>query len=74
MAKKREKGHPLENLALISQIGITMITPIIMGLYLGKLIDNKFNTQPIFLFVFIIMGVIAGFMNIFKIATKDTKK
>jgi len=74
MAKKRKKGHPLENLALISQIGIAMITPIIMGLYLGKLIDNKFNTQPIFLFVFIIMGVIAGFMNIFKIATKDTKK
>ena len=74
MAKKREKGHPLENLALISQIGIAMITPIIMGLYLGRWIDNKLNTQPIFLFVFIVMGVIAGFMNLFKITTKDTKR
>lgn len=69
----KKKSHGLENLALISHMGIIMIVPIIIGLYLGKLIDDKFNTGPLFLFIFIIMGVISGFRNMFKLGLKDSK-
>lgn len=74
MPKRKGKGHVLENIALITHIGLIMITPIIVGVYLGKWIDGKLNTQPIFLFVFIVMGAIAAFINLFKVATKDIKK
>lgn len=68
------KGNALENLSLISYIGISMVVPILGGLYIGKWIDARFGTEPIFLLIFIVMGVIVAFMNLFKIGTKDVKK
>ncbi|WP_459765320.1 AtpZ/AtpI family protein [Alkaliphilus crotonatoxidans] len=60
--------HTLENIALISQIGIAMLVPIIGGVYLGRWIDNRLNTQPIFLFVFILLGIAGSFSSLFKLA------
>ncbi len=62
------------NLALVSQIGISMVVPIGIGLYIGKWLDGKLGTAPIFLFVFIIMGVISAFMNLFKLTQTQTEK
>lgn len=64
----------MENVALISQIGIMMIVPIIGGVYLGRWIDSRLNTQPIFLFVFILLGIGGSFTNLFKIATQGSRK
>ncbi|MCC5909658.1 MAG: AtpZ/AtpI family protein [Clostridiaceae bacterium] len=74
MTPKKRKGHVLENLSLLSYIGISMVVPIIGGLYIGKWVDDKFGTGPMFLFVFIIIGVVVAFMNLFKVATKDVEK
>lgn len=65
------KTSALENLALISQIGISMIVSIGIGLYIGKWLDDRLGTGPIFLFIFIITGVISGFLSLFKITQKD---
>ncbi len=69
----RKKGSVLENLSLISYIGMSMMVPIVAGVYIGKWLDDRFRTQPIFLFIFIGMGIIAAFKNLFKVATKDIK-
>lgn len=61
------KTSSIENLALISQIGISMVIPIGMGLYIGKWLDDRLGTGPIFLFIFIIMGVVSSFMSLFKL-------
>lgn len=65
-----KKWNMLENLALLSHIGIMMIIPIIGGVYAGRWIDNKFNTQPVFLFVCIIAGVAVAFINLFKVTMR----
>lgn len=65
----KNKSHALKNLALLSYIGISMTVPIVAGVYAGRWIDTKFDTQPLFLFVFIILGVIVAFSNLFKVAT-----
>ncbi|MCD5413508.1 MAG: AtpZ/AtpI family protein [Clostridiales bacterium] len=67
----KKKSNSLANLSLITYIGVYMTVPIIVGLFAGQWIDKKLNTTPIFLFVFIIMGVVVAFMNLFKVATKD---
>lgn len=71
-----KKASVFTNLALISQIGISMVVPIGIGLFIGKWLDGKLGTGPIFLFVFIIMGVISAFMNLFKLTETmiDKKK
>ena len=68
------KTSVLENLALISQIGISMIVPIIIGLYLGKWLDDRLGTGPIFLFIFIIVGIASAFMNVFKLTEREIRQ
>ncbi len=70
----KPKLRGFENLVLLTQIGISMILPIVMGLYIGKWLDGKFGTGPIFLLIFIIMGVGSAFVNLFKITEKDTRQ
>lgn len=71
-----------QSLTLILQFGLNMIVPIVMctlfGTWLGKKYDIVWIVIPLFL-----MGALAGFNNIFKMAkniyrqdggTKDVKK
>ena len=57
----------LKNIALISQIGFSMITPILLGVYIGQFIDKKAGTKGIFTIVLILIGVGGGFVNLFKL-------
>lgn len=63
-----------QNLALVSQIGIMMIVPILIGLFIGKFLDEKLGTRYVFLFIFLGIGVGAAFINLYKIGTRDHKK
>jgi len=65
------KSSVFENLALMSQIGISMIMPIIMGLYIGNWLDNRLGTGPVFLFIFIIMGIISAFISVYKLTQRQ---
>lgn len=76
MKKNSNNRNALENLALISQIGISMITPILLGLFIGGWIDKKVGTSSIFSIIFMLLGVGGAFMNLFKItgAFKNKRK
>lgn len=58
-----------QSLTLILQFGLNMIVPIFMctmlGVWLGKKYDIPIITIPLF-----IVGALAGFNNIFKMAKK----
>lgn len=59
----------LMSLTLILQFGLNMIVPIVMctmlGVWLGKRYDIPIITVPLFM-----VGALAGFTNIFKMAKK----
>lgn len=73
---RKDYKEILQNLTLVSQIGISVVTPILLGTFLGQIIDNKLGKNYFFTIVLIILGAGAGFLNIFKIATipKDKGK
>lgn len=56
-----------ENLVFVSQIGIMMIVPIFLGVFVGNWIDSKLNTNSIFLLLFIVLGVASAFLNLYKV-------
>lgn len=72
--KKKIHKETLQNIALVSQIGISAITPILLGVFLGQFIDKKLGTNGVFSIIFIIVGAGAGFLNIFKLAGGIGKK
>ncbi len=75
MKKNNDYGDILKNIGLISQLGISIVTPILLGVFMGQLIDRWLGTQGIFVIIFIVLGAGAGFMNIFKLTgTKGNKR
>lgn len=65
----KKNGEMFKNLALISQLGISMMVPVFVGVGIGLLIDKHFNTM--FSVVGLILGIIAGYRNTYLIV-KDT--
>jgi ATP synthase protein I len=53
---------------------IEMSSGLAVGLFLGYLLDNYFMTIPLFLIIFSILGVVAGFYNFYKDLVKDLDK
>lgn len=56
-------------LVMISQIGITMLVPIFLCLYLGIKLDEWFSTNYITI-IGILLGIMAAFRNVY-IITKQ---
>lgn len=48
-----------------------MIAGLLVGFGLGFYIDDYFGTSPIFLLIFILLGVSAGLLGIYKLAMKE---
>ena len=51
--------------AIYSQFGFVIITSVLLGIFIGKKLDEIFNTSPIFLLLFIILGIVSSFLNFF---------
>ena len=55
-------------LSLVSQLGITMLTPVILCTLLGVWLDNRFSTY--FTLPLLIMGILAGARSAYLLAKK----
>ena len=54
-------------LGLITQIGISMIVPIFLCVLVGAWLDRLFSSSPLFLIIFVILGVGASFRTLYMI-------
>jgi len=57
-------------LAVLAQIGVTIIACIAVGIFLGRFLDNLLGTTPWLLIVFTFLGIAAAFKSIFDFAKK----
>ena len=64
--KKKQKSNYLQYFS----IGINLITPILVFLLLGIMIDKWTGKKPMFTVICIFIGAFASFYNIYKIAVK----
>ncbi|MDA3733372.1 AtpZ/AtpI family protein [Niameybacter massiliensis] len=69
----KKKGW-IRALALLEQVGFSMAVPIFLCVFLGIFIDNTTNKSPLFLIIFIFLGVGAAFRNLFYIIGKEAKR
>lgn len=63
----------IKSLSKISQVGITMVVTIGLCFFIGKWLDEKLGTNIIFLAIFILLGIGAGFRNVYILIMKDYK-
>ncbi len=65
MFKKYDGFDPtlLKYLSLITQLGLSMISSIIIFLLIGRWLDNMLDSQNIFLMIGIIFGILSGILS-----------
>lgn len=74
MSKHKKYMEIAKMLSLISQVGMMILIPIFGCTFLGKFFDSKFNTEPIFMIVFLLLGVGGAFMGVYKTLIVYTKR
>ena len=63
--QKKNKGF-----GVYLKSGVELVSAIIVALLIGLFLDNYFQSKPIFLFIFLILGFAAGIMNVFRSVKK----
>lgn len=71
---KKRKNSVLRAMSFASQVGLTMVACVFIGVFLGKYLDTLFNTSPWLLLLFSLLGVAAAFRSIFTLAKKNGDK
>lgn len=65
-------------MALVSQLGLTMVGSILFCFAVGYFLDKWLGTKGVFLMLFIILGILGGgwtvYLQIIKIIEKDDEK
>lgn len=59
---------------LISQLGLTLAVPIILGALAGHWIDGKLGTGMIFFVLLLLLGLVGGFVGAYQQIMAVTKR
>jgi F0F1-type ATP synthase assembly protein I len=77
--KVAKRGQPMKDagygeltryLGLVTQVGLTMLVSIGVGFGIGWFLDHKLATGGLFLIIFILLGVGAGFWSVYRLIMK----
>ncbi len=71
---KSEDKKYYRQLAEASTVGLQVALSIFIGLGFGLWLDRKFDTFPKLAFLFLLLGVAAGFLNYYRFAAKQQKE
>ncbi|UCG51757.1 MAG: AtpZ/AtpI family protein [Candidatus Latescibacterota bacterium] len=79
MQKKNEEDRywVMRQVGLLTTIPVLLAVSPIIGLLIGRFLDRKLGTDPIFTIIFLIIGFVAGARQtarVVKLASKEKKK
>ena len=55
-------------------VGLELAASIVVGYFMGDWLDGRFDTGPWFTMVFVLLGIAAGFRNIFRLASRAMRR
>jgi F0F1-type ATP synthase assembly protein I len=62
----REKKRMYLTVADLSTMGFAVVLSIVVGLFVGLVLDNYFGTEPLFTLLLIFGGILSGFRIMYK--------
>ncbi|MFP4193535.1 MAG: AtpZ/AtpI family protein [Desulfosalsimonas sp.] len=71
---RKETKQAFRDLGYYSHLGFSIALAIFIGLFIGLWIDKLLGTDPVFMFIFLILGIIAGFNNIYRAVKRSEKE
>lgn len=71
MSEKQNEKPLFKQLLDASTIGIQLVLATFVGFAIGYFLDKFFNTFPWLTAVFLVLGIIAGFRELLRVARKQ---
>ncbi len=72
--KQRKGKFSLSEGFSVGTIGLHLVSGIIVGVFVGYMLDKFFKTSPWLTIIFFFFGVAAGFYNMYKDAKRYIEK
>lgn len=69
MGEKNGRGL-FTDLALVASIGVNLVATTFVGLAIGYYLDKHFSTGPWLTVIFLVLGIVAGFRQIYMVLKK----
>ena len=69
--KPGSRKEIIRGLSILTSLGVTMVTCILIGLWIGKVLDGVLGTSPWLLLIFLIFGILAAIKSMFNIVMKE---
>ncbi len=60
----------MSTLSLVTQLGLTVVTALILSLLLGIWLDSVLGTRPILTLVFSLIGIFVGTFGVYRLVTR----
>jgi len=62
------KNPPPSPMGKVLKVVVEIVAAMAVGVAIGMLLDNYFDTRPIFIIIFFLLGSAAGILNVFRVA------
>ena len=72
--KEKQEGSNATSFGKAMKISTELVAAVAVGSTIGFLLDSWFDTKPLLIICFFIMGVAAGILNVFRSAKKMNEK
>ena len=72
--KNNEKNQKTSNFGEAFKLSTELVAAVAVGTIIGFILDNWFDTKPWFIIIFFFIGVIAGILNVIRVANNMQKE
>jgi F0F1-type ATP synthase assembly protein I len=70
---KKPLADTVRTIGALSTVGISFVLAIVLGAWFGLLLDGWLGTKPWMFFLFFVLGLVAGVLNVYRTAGKFLK-
>lgn len=63
-------GEALRAAGALSTVGLSFVLALVIGFWLGSVLDRWAGTGPLFTIVFFFLGLAAGILNVYRIVSQ----
>ena len=64
--KRKNQSINFKEMGSYLRVGVELFSAILVGVIIGIILDKYFNTSPLFLFIFLLLGSFAGLLNVYR--------
>jgi predicted F0F1-ATPase subunit len=66
MEEKKNKKREYVDVVRLTSVGFGLVIATMIGYFFGVFIDKHTHTTPIFTLIFLLLGIAAGIINVFR--------